>query len=125
MNNHKTFLIVNYFNKNGIDYKIGVTRKKANKRTRIHCKNNHVIWEQIYPLGRSPVSMETVICQPSSFMEKKRICVLVIAGKPDGISGLEEGVFLSAQSLNGFATNKLYVMSEKAFSKLDLQLENL
>lgn len=118
MNNDKPFVLVNYFKKNGVDYKVGVTQKKANKRTKIHCKDNHVIWEQVYPLGISPVSEETVICQPSEFMEKGRVCVLVVAGKPDGILGLEEGVFLSAQSWDGLNVNKLYVMTEKAFSNL-------
>lgn len=116
MNNNK--ILVEYLNKNGVDYKIGVTRRKANKRTRIHCKNNHVIWEQIYPLGWHPVSEETVICQPSAFMEKGVVCVLVVAGKPNGISGLEEGVFLSAQSWDSSNPNKFYVMTEKAFSNL-------
>lgn len=119
MSNDETFLSISYVNKDGTDYKIGVTRKKANKRTGIYCENNHVKWRQMYPLGISGTSKENIICQPSAFIEKGIICVLVIAGKPGGIAGLEEGVFLSSQSWNNLSFDKIYVMSEKAFSKLN------
>lgn len=116
-----TFIRVIDTNKDGIDYKIGITQKKADKRTRISCKDNNVIWSQTYPLGISPVSEENVICQPSTFIEKGRVSILVISGKPDLIEGLEEGAFLSAGSWDRHSSDKLYVMSEKAFSELGLQ----
>lgn len=113
------FISINYTDKDGIDYKIAVTRKKANKRTQINCKNNHVVWKQMYPLGTcSNNSTEEVICQPSTFIEPGKLCILVISGKPDMIVGLEEGIFLSAKSLENADLNKMYVMSEQAFSQL-------
>ena len=119
--NENTFIRIIDLSKDGIDYKIGVTQKNADKRTRISCKDNAVIWCQTYPLGISPVSEENVICQPSAFIEKGRISVLVISGKPDLIEGLDEGAFLSAGSWDRRASDKLYVMSENAFSQLGLQ----
>ena len=104
----------------GVNYKIGKTKEAAGKRTQICCKDNAVIWKQQYPLGIAPVSTETVICQPGSFIEKGMVCVLVITGKPDIIEGLEDGAFLSAKSWGSADSSKLYVMSEKAFSELKL-----
>lgn len=114
------YTVTNYISKNGIAYKIARTIKKANKKTQILCTNNSVVWRQTYPLGRCPVVVESVICQPSSFIEKEKICILVISGKPDGILGLDEGLFLSAQFFSIATFNKIYVMSENAFSKLEI-----
>lgn len=114
------FIRINYLNKNGADYKIATTIKNANKRTQIYCKNNQIIWKQLYMIGRFPASEDYIICQPSSFIEKDKICILVISGKPDGIAGLEEGYFLSVNSWGSFDLNKIYVMSENAFNKLKL-----
>lgn len=120
-----TFILTNRFMKDGVVYKIGITQRKAGNKTQIRCENNSVIWIQRYPLGIEPVSEETVICQPSAFMEKDCVCVLVISGKPDIITGLEEGNFLSAKSWERRSTDKLYVMSENAFLKLKPQIESL
>ncbi len=103
-------------------WKIAFTEKKANSRTRIHCMNNEIIWEQVIPNGHAPIYEKTVICQPSSFMEKDKISVLVISGSPDIICGLDEGRIASAKQAenNGFDSGKLYVMSEKAFKALQI-----
>lgn len=124
MSKDEMFVSINYANKNGTDYKIGLTQKKANKRTHIYCEDNHVIWRQLYPAGLGCAIEEKVICQPSTFIETGVICVLVISGKPGSIAGLEEGVFLSAKSWGDVSFDKIYVISEKAFAKLKLDAVN-
>jgi hypothetical protein len=101
-------------------YKIIFTKRKANKRVKIHCTGNQIIWEHMYPLGRSPLSVKTNICQPSSVIDVKMFCVFVISGKPDIICGLDDGIFSSVRMINvnrNTNTNKLYVMSEVAFNQ--------
>lgn len=99
-------------------YKIIFTKRKANKRAKIHCTGNQIIWEHMYPLGRSPLSVKTNICQPSSVIDINMFCVFVISGKPDIICGLDDGIFLSSRRLNiNTNPNKLYVMSEVAFKE--------
>ena len=110
MSTTQSCISIEYLSKNGVNYKIGKTREAAGKRTQICCKDNAVIWKQQYPLGIAPVSTETVICQPGSFIEKGMVCVLVITGKPDIIEGLEDGAFLSAKSWGSADSSKLYVM---------------
>ena len=100
-------------------YRIAFTKRKANKRVRIHCIDNQIVWEQVFPLGRSPLSVRTTICQPTSIMSPDKCCIIVISGKPDHISGLDEGFFASAKRFTTECCNKsIYVMSEKAFRRL-------
>ena len=99
-------------------YKIIFTKRKANKRAKIHCADNQIIWEHMYPLGGSPLSVKTNICQPSSIIDVNMFCVFVISGNPDIICGLDEGIFSSVRMLNMNPNpNKLYVMSEVAFKQ--------
>ena len=104
-------------------YKIIFTKRKANKRAKIHCADNQIMWEHIYPLGRSPLSVKTIICQPSSIIDVNMFCVFVVSGKPDMICGLDEGIFLSVKMLNiNTNPNKLYIMSEVAFKQYFLPI---
>ncbi|HIZ55482.1 MAG TPA: hypothetical protein H9671_04660 [Firmicutes bacterium] len=108
---------------NGTPYKVAFTKMTANKRVKIYCKDNQIVWEKSYPLVIRPVTATTVICQPSSFLEKNTFCVVVIRGTPDGFIGLDDGVFSSAQHLNPEADqSKLYVMSQKAFENLGFKI---
>ncbi len=114
------YLKISDFKKDEVKYKIAVTKKRANKRTRIHCEENQIIWEQMYPLGRCPSSEKTNILQPSGFIEKNCICILVISGKPSFIIGLDEGVYSSAKRFSKDIKSHLYVMSKAAFKALDV-----
>lgn len=95
------------------------TLEKANKRTVIHCEGNSVSWEQIYPLGHTPVSEKHILVNASSFAgEKGSIRMVVISGTPSCIQGLDEGIFLSHLRYGEFRNDvgdKIFVMSEPRF----------
>lgn len=95
-------------------YVIKKTKRSANKHTVIHCENGAIIWEQIYPLGISPVRKRTVITK-SSFSECGERGIVLISGKPKCITGLDDSEFVS---LHGSirSDRDIYVMSWKAFA---------
>jgi len=86
------------------------TIQKANKHTVIHCKENSVVWEQIYPVGIYPARVNTVISD-ASFCGKDHVCVLVITGRPMCIEALDEGIWKSAEKFPG-ENGSAFVMSE-------------
>lgn len=106
------FLRVAEFQHCGVHFKVGVTEKSANRHTVIHCRQTGVIWEQIHALGVSPVSETVSVCS-SSFLERDKICVVLIAGSPANITGLDEGIYLSIK--REYGEGGLYVMSAAAF----------
>ena len=88
-------------------------KKNAHKRVVIHCKeNNTVVWEQLYPNGHTVLQEKTVVSD-LSFVENGKICILLIGGSCVGITGLDEGRFLSYSRL--YEEGKLYVMSKARF----------
>ena len=94
---------------NGKEFLIKEVKKSANRRVVIHCQENGtVVWEQLYPSGHSVLQKKTVISD-LSFLEKDKICVLIIGGSCVGITGLDEGRFLSPT--RPYEDGKLYVMS--------------
>ena len=96
-------------------FKLLTVKKRADKRTVIHCSpNGDVQWEQIYPLGIQPVSVFMHVCSPKLF-EKGKICVLLIKGRPSCIKGLDEGMIRSASM--PCDTGAIYVMTERAYKK--------
>lgn len=113
------FLKIFYPENTGHKLKIGFTKKKANKKTVIHCRENCIEWQQFYPVGIRPTSTTEVICQPSSYLESGTLCILVISGCPAYISGLDEEAFSSARMFDARHCGKLYVMSERAFRDND------
>ncbi len=112
------YLRVFYTENTDCKIKTGFTKRKANKKTVIHCRENCIEWQQFYPVGIRPTSTTEVICQPSSYLESGTLCILVISGCPAYISGLDEGDFLSSRLFDIRNRKKLYVMSEKAFRKI-------
>ncbi len=100
----------------GAEYKIVITKKRANGHTVIHCENNRIAWEQV-PLfprfaGRSygdKVPIYTVI------PEKTCVTIFVVRGKPDGFVGLDDGVFRCADH---FDRRHINVMSNKRFVRM-------
>ncbi len=104
------------------DYKIAVTKLKANKRTVIKCSDGGVSFIRYTPIaGGMSQPAETVEANisVSDILEKDTVCFLVISGKPLDIHGLDNGRVASAKTYGSdLGTKKLYVMSERAFEGL-------
>ena len=97
-------------------YEIYFTRKRANRYSIIHCKNNTIEWEQFPVLpriaGRRYGIREPIIKLATS---KDCIRIFVIMGKPNSIIGLDEGIF---RSIHKYDENYINVMSESRFKEL-------
>ncbi len=100
------------FDYKGVAFKIGVSEKSANRHTVIHCRPTGIVWEQIHALGVSPVSEVFTLAAPA-FSDREKLCIILIRGNPGNITGLDEGIYLSAK--NEYGEGALYVMSEAAF----------
>ena len=100
----------------GTDYKVVVTKRRANGHTVIHCENNRILWEQVprFPRfsGRN-YGDRVPIC--AAIPEKGWVTVFVVRGKPDGFVGLDEGVFRCGDNFDQKCFN---VMSERRFRRL-------
>ena len=104
------------FELNGKKYEIFFTRKRANKYSIIHCKNNTIEWEQ-FPLlpriaGRMYGTREPII---SVAPIKDSVRIVVILGKPNIITGLDEGIF---RSIHKYDEAYINVMSEARFKEI-------
>lgn len=97
-------------------YEIYFTRKRANKHSVIHCKNNTIQWDQLPILpriaGRTHGTREPII---SLAPTKECVRIVVILGKPGSITGLDEGTF---RSIHKYDENYINVMSEARFKNL-------
>ena len=97
-------------------YEVYFTRKRANRYSIIHCKNNTIEWEQFPVLpriaGRRYGIREPII---SIGPTKECVRIIVILGKPNSITGLDEGVF---RSIHKYDENYINVMSEARFKEL-------
>ena len=106
------------FEDDGKKYEIYFTRKRANRYSIIHCKNNTIEWEQfpVLPriMGRRYGEREPIISLSPS---KELARIFVIMGKPNSIIGLDEGIFRSIHKYDG---NYINVMSEARFKELSL-----
>ena len=104
------------FEWNGKNYEIFFPRKRANKYSIIHCKNNTIEWEQFPVLpriaGRWHGIREPII---SVAPTKESVRIVVILGKPNSITGLDEGNFRSAHKYDEAYIN---VMSEARFKEM-------
>ena len=104
------------FELNGKNYEIFFPRKRANRYSIIHCKNNTIEWEQ-FPVmpriaGRRYGIREPII---SVAPAKEFVRIVVILGKPNSITGLDEGVFRSVHKYDEAYIN---VMSEARFKEI-------
>ena len=98
------------------NYEIYFTRKRANKYSIIHCKNNTIEWEQ-FPIlpriaGRMYGTREPIISLSPS---KNCIKIFVVKGTPNSIIGLDEGIFASARK---YDEKRINVMSEARFKEI-------
>lgn len=103
------------FSRGETHYTVHVTKRSAGRATHIHClENGTVCWEQLYPMGgmSRPSSESHVLIRPKS--QKNARTLVIIRGKPASITGLDEGIFVSAKR-EAAGENDVYVMSEAAF----------
>lgn len=97
-------------------YVVYMTKKTANKATRIYCEDNGTIyWEQYYMMGGicTPQIIKNVLLKPERSADE--ITIVVIKGKPGVIVGLDEGIWVSAKNGKLRGEKDIYVMSEAAF----------
>ena len=104
------------FELNDKNYEIYFTRKRANKYSIIHCKNNTIEWEQ-FPVMPRITGRRYGICEPiiNIAPTKESVRIVVIIGKPNSITGLDEGTFRSVHKYNEAYIN---VMSEARFKEI-------
>ncbi len=97
-------------------YEIYFTRKRANRYSIIHCKNNTIEWEQ-FPVLPRIVGRMYGIREPIISLAQSKDCIriFVIMGKPNSIIGLDEGIF---RSIHKYDENYINVMSEARFKEL-------
>ena len=104
------------FDYNGKTYEIFFPRKRANRYTIIHCQNNVIQWEQC-PVLPHLAGRRYGIRQPFMSIAPSKECVriVVILGKPNSITGLDEGIF---RSVHKYDESYINVMSEARFKEL-------
>ena len=97
-------------------YEVYFTKKRANKYSLIHCKNNTIEWEQ-FPILPRVVGRRYGIREPIIALSPSKECIriFVIMGRPNSIIGLDEGVF---RSIHKYDENYINVMSEARFKEL-------
>ncbi len=100
------------------NYEVYFTAKRANKRTIINCVDNYIEWEQLPLLAMSwggvyGIKKERILSVKPS---KEYVRIVVIMGKPTVITGLDDGIFRSANKLDESFVN---VMSESRFKTLE------
>ena len=97
-------------------YEIYFTRKRANRYSIIHCKNNTIEWEQ-FPVLPRIAGRRYGIREPIINLAPSKDCIriFVIMGKPNSIIGLDEGIF---RSIHKYDENYINVMSKARFKAL-------
>ena len=97
-------------------YEVYFTKKRANKYSIIHCKNNTIEWEQFPVLlriaGRRYGEKIPIISLSPS---KECVKLFIIIGKPNSMIGLDEGNF---RSIYKYDENYINVMSEERFKEI-------
>ncbi|MBE6607832.1 MAG: helix-turn-helix transcriptional regulator [Ruminococcaceae bacterium] len=99
---------------------IYVTKKSAGKGSHIHCRDDETLyWEQLYMFGgmSTPRREENILIRPKRGADE--IAIVVIKGKPSTITGLDEGIFVSAKRGRLISDKDIFVMSEAVFKLFD------
>ena len=102
-------------------YQATLIKRRANKYSVIHCKDNSIIWEQkprLYLMNAQFVGdikgQRKVIVGVAGKKGNGVIKLFIISGKPSGISGLDDGVFHSFPQTD-FSDKYAYVMTMAEF----------
>ena len=104
------------FTHRGRRYLLWLTRKPANRATRIECAaDGTILREQHHMMGglSTPAVVRQVLCRPKR--EGDETVIVVIKGKPGIIIGLDEGIWVSAKKGSLSGADDIFVMSEAAF----------
>ena len=100
----------------GQKYAVYMTKKAATKATRIYCEEDGTVYrEQYYMMGGpcTPSVVKSVLVKPTRGEDE--ITLVVIKGKPGGITGLDEGIWVSAKNGKLKSDRDIFVMSEAVF----------
>ena len=104
------------FDKDGKRYEIYYSRRRANKYSILHCVNHAIEWEQVPVLPRIVGRMYGLRVPILQIVpEKNCVRVFVVRGKPNYISGLDDGIFRSVHKYDEAYVN---VMSEARFKEI-------
>lgn len=101
---------------NDITVNLYVSKKRATKRTHIHCtESGDIMWEQFYPFGgmSRPAREKKYALKP--ICDKNVITVVIIRGTPGNITELDNGIFKS--HLATPEKKNVYLMTEKNLTK--------
>ena len=111
------------FELNGQKYSVYVSKATATKAVHVCCEpDGTVYWKQHYMMGGmcSPSVVKSVLLKPRR--EDGEITLVVIKGKPGIITGLDEGIFVSAKKGRLNSKSDIFVMSEAAFKLFSPEL---
>ena len=97
-------------------YRVFFARRRANRYSIIHCKDNTIEWEQ-FPILPRIAGRRYGIREPMIKLAPSKDCIsiFVILGKPNSITGLDEGDF---RSIHKYDECYINVMSEARFKEL-------
>jgi DNA-binding Xre family transcriptional regulator len=112
------------FVRDGVSYVLYMTKKTANKATRICCEEDGTIrWEQHHMMGGpcTPYVVSEVLIKP--MRQAGETVLVVIKGKPGIITGLDEGMWVSARNGRLHGPRDVFVMSEAAFKVFEPKQE--
>ena len=99
-------------------YKVYMFKKITDSRTVIHCKDNCLYYEQkplFWHLAGKRYGEKIAFFKAEK--EKDVETIVVIKGVPDGIVGIDDGVFSSYKEYN---PEKINVMIKKHFYRLEV-----
>ncbi|MBR2044158.1 MAG: hypothetical protein IJ946_07450 [Clostridia bacterium] len=99
-------------------YKIYMFKKLTNRRTVIHCEGDSLYYEQkplFWHLAGKRYGEKIAFFKAEK--EKNVETIVVIKGMPDGIVGIDDGVFASYKKYN---PRKINVMIKKHFYRLEV-----
>ena len=99
-------------------YKIVLTKKRANRLSIIHCVDDSIVWEQVprfYRLaGKFPGEGDRLPIFKAKLQNNETL-IFVIKGKPNGIVGIDDGIFRSIHKFDDTLTN---VLTYKQFKNI-------
>ena len=114
------------FARDGKDYVLYLSTKAATKATRICCEEDGTVWwEQHHMMGGpcTPSVVRKVLIKPRR--TPGEIALVVIRGKPGIITGLDEGIWVSARNGVLRGPRDVFVMSEAAFKVFEIKDETV
>ncbi len=99
-----------------VEYRIIITKKIANKFSIIHCIDDYIAWEQVPRFWRLAGRRYGDRIPIYKYDKNKNVvAIFVVRGIPNGITGLDDGIFRCA---NNFDISCLNVMTYRRFKKL-------